>query len=754
MKKFYLLLVFFSIVGIISSCVDSTNQSLTEENNLVGILIDEQDIPIPNAVIYIVQTNQGKTSVLVSEQIVAIDTTDEDGKFEFKNIFASLNSLKVRVFHQDFKLFEENLQTVLESQLHQSKIRIRMKHNDDCCGKIIVHTISSDSISLSGVEVRLNRGKEVVRKAKSGDLGIVVFENVCSGSYWFRIAKEGYQIIEKEFSLEKCDTLEFHFLLKKKEQDTCCNGILGVEVVDENNEKLNGAIVKLRKNGALLTTLTTKENQPIYFRELCPGTYSLFILKEGYKPVEQSITLECNDSTCLTIKLNVDSCCNSVLRIFVKNTDGQPLPQAKVSIWKSGTKLGYLLTNDSGFVVFRNLCKGVYALDIQKERFKSIEFSLEIGCNEEKEITKILQVDGQDSCCDGLIKIFVKNNQEQPLVQADVCIWKDGQKLGSYTTNNDGYVVFQKLCKGKYLFEIVKEGYNSIEFAIELGCNEEKVISKFLQRAENDTCCNGVAIIRVKDYSDSSIINKATVKMWRAGQIVNKATTSEGVVVFKNICPGEYGFSILKDGYKTKEFTLIFECNDTIDITKFLDCEKIDTCCKGKIILYVKDSAKNEPLKDAEVKLWKGSQKIGAWTTNENGKVIFENLCEGEYQISVSKTNYRGIEFNFHLGCNEIKEIIKYLSAKTDTCCTARLKLRVLDSSSSSPMSGARVLIRHNGEQIADKNSNSEGWTVFENLCAPRTYSIRVSREGFQTQEFTVSFQECNTILETIRLIP
>ncbi len=752
MKKFYIILVVLSVIGLLFSCVEPTKQTITEENSLVGTLVDEQDIPIPNAEVYIVQTNLGKTSVLLSERIIAIDTTDEDGKFEFKNISVPFNSLKLRVIHQDFELFENNLPTILESQIYQSKVRIRLKHNDDCCGRIIIHTLSSDSIALSGVEVKLNRGKECVRKTKSGDAGTVVFENVCSGYYWLRIAKEGYKVIEKEFSIQKCDTLEFHFVLNNKEQDTCCNGILGVEVVNGNNEKLNGAIVKLRKNGSLLTTLTTKDNQPVYFRELCPGTYSVLIIKEGFKAVERSVTLECKDSICLSVQMEEDTCCNSVLRVYVKNTEGSPLQNARIIIWKQGTKLGYLSTNDSGFVVFRNLCKGVYAFDIQKDGYKSIEFTIEIGCNEEKEIAKVLQLAKPDSCCNGSIKIIAKNSEEQPLVQANVSILKDGKKLGNYLTNNDGFVVFQKLCQGKYVFVISKEGYKTIEFYVELGCDEEKVVTKFLNRDKNDTCCNGVAIIRVKNHSDSSVINGATVKMWKNGQIINKATTSNGFVIFKNICPGEYCFSIDKDAFRVTEFTLTFECNDTIDITKFLQSELKDTCCKGKIILYIKDSTNNEPIRTAEVKLWKGNQKVASQTTNENGRVVFENLCEGEYQVSVFKTNYRGFEFNFNLGCNETKEIVKYLIAKNDTCCSARLKLRILDASSNSPLSGARVQIRNNGETLADKYSNSEGWAVFENLCAPKTYSLRISADGYQVREFTITFQECNTVQETVRL--
>ncbi|MCX7908041.1 MAG: carboxypeptidase regulatory-like domain-containing protein [Ignavibacteria bacterium] len=750
MRKILLFFSLFLAFILFYSCSESTNQTL-EENNISGVLVDEQDVPIPFATVYVVRVSEGKTNVLVKEEVVAVDTTDEDGNFSFKSLPTPLGNLKIRVVHQDFKVFEDFLLALLEKQ-PKNKLRFRILHNNDCCGKIIIRTLGPDSTTLGGVEVRLNRGRDLVRKTKSNDNGIVVFENVCAGGYWVRISKEGYQVIEREFNLGNCDTLTLTFVLSRREVDTCCRGVIGVEVKNQNGEVLNGSVVKLRKNGILLTTQTVRENQPVYFRELCPGTYSLLILKEGYKTVERNVSIECNDSIFVSVQMEIDTCCNSVLRVIIKNTEGQRLPQAKVSIWKSGVRLGYYYTNDEGVVVFRELCKGKYGFDVEKEGFKRIEFSVEIGCGEEKEITKVLEAVQQDTCCNGSIKVYVKNSEERPINQAIVAIWKNDKKLGYYSTNDSGYVIFRELCAGRYVLTISKDGFKTQEFVVELGCNEVKEFTKILQRVDNDTCCKGVVIIRVKDRSNESNINEATVKMWKNGQVVKSGTTAEGKVVFREICPGEYSFSILKDTYKSIEFSLRFECNDTIEITKFLEKENVDTCCKGRIIVYVKDSSNNEPLANTEVRLWKGSQKISVKYSNESGKVVFENLCPGTYQISMSRSEYKGLEFSFELDCNQTREFTKYLSRKSDTCCTARLKLKIIDDSTGSAISGARVLVRYNQTVVADPQSNSEGWAVAQNLCAPRTYSIRVSAEGYEVREFTITFQECNTIQETIRL--
>ncbi len=663
MKNLTFLLV-LSFFVLFFGC-EKSSEPITSEYDYVGILLDEQDNPVPNAEVFLISTSDDKSTTLLGENIISVDTTDEDGVFAFKNIKMDISKLKLRIIHRDFKTFEDFFAKFIEKGKKNSA-RIKLAHHDNCCGKIIIHTLTADSVPISGVQVRLNRNKEVVRKTHSNDHGTVVFENVCPGQYWLRVAKEHYQVIEYEFNLQECDTLEYYFFLQAKESDTCCNGRIQVEVKDKSNGSvINGAKVKLRRGSDVITWGETKENQPVVFENLCPGKYNILVIKDGYKPIEREINLDCNQRLEVTAELEVDTCCNGAIKVIVLNQENQPISQAKVNLWKNGVKI------------------------------------------------------------------------------------KDA------TTNNDGYVIFNNLCNGKYGIDVIKEGFKAIEFLIELGCNEEKVITKVIEHQSSpDSCCNGLLILRVKDKSTNESLNGAKVKMWKHGAVVNTAVVSEGKVVFKNICPGTYGFSVIYDTYKTLEFELKFECNDTLEKTVYLEKESKDTCCNGKVILYVKDSTTNQPIVSANVSLWKGSTKINLLTTNENGRVVFENLCEGEYSFGVTKEGYYGREFTFKVDCNQTYEFVMRLLQKhsSDTCCTAKLKVRVIDDSTETAISGAKVIIYHSGTAIADPVTNSEGWAYRENLCAPATYTVRVIKDGYQTKEFTVTFNECKTIAETIRL--
>lgn len=664
-KLIFLLSIAFYGFIFFQSCNDNVTTT-QEQQSVSGILIDDYDNPIPNAIVMAIRIDQRGISTQTNEEIIAIDTTDEDGNFELNNLPIPLGSIKIRVQHPDVKPYDDYLLSILEKS-EKNKLRIRLKFNDDCCGKIIIYTFGQDSSRLSNVEVRLNRGHDLARKTLSNGDGRIVFDKVCGGNYWVRIAKEGFQVIEREFTLNKCDTLEFEFFLQRKMIDTCCNGLLKVEVTNKaNNEILNGSIVKLRKNGVLLTTLTIKESLPVYFSELCPGNYSLLVLREGFKALEYNFTFECNDTLEYSAELDKDTCCNSWIKVIVKNQSDEAISQAKVTIWKDGKSLSYNYTNENGFVIF------------------------------------------------------------------------------------------QELCDGTYVFEVWREGYKKIEFKVEIGCGEEKVVTKTLERIETDTCCNGLILVNVKDKSNNHNINDAKVKLWKGNTLKQVETVYEGVAVFRHICAGIYQITILAEHYNSTEFSFTIECNDTLEFIKNLESlSNSDSCCNGKIIIIVRDSTTNEYLGNVNAILWRGNQKIKKTSTgSDNGRAIFERVCEGEYSFSLSKSNYYGKEGVFRLDCNDTIEIpVRILRKQSqDTCCTALLKIRVIDDSTEAPIQNARVEIRINDDLITDQQTNSEGWCIEEHLCAPKTYKVRVSIEGYETSNFQITFNECKTIKETISL--
>ena len=71
------------------------------------------------------------------------------------------------------------------------------------------------------------------------------------------------------------------------------------------------------------------------------------------------------------------------------------------------------------------------------------------------------------------------NTVENPITNAKVKLWQDGELLETKEVNADGFALFENLCEGKYAFDLIAEGYKTIEFFTELGCNEDKSITKY-----------------------------------------------------------------------------------------------------------------------------------------------------------------------------------------------------------------------------------------------------------------------------------
>ena len=263
-------------------------------------------------------------------------------------------------------------------------------------------------------------------------------------------------------------------------------------------------------------------------------------------------------------------------------------------------------------------------------------------------------INEQDTCCDGILYLIPKDSETSEILNGAVIkLWQDG-KLIEKAITGEGYAVIDNICEGNYWVDIIHEGYEAIEFEIEFDCNETKEITKELDPKE---CCEGVIYVIPKDSETNEIISGAKVRLWQSGDLIDKVFVGEsGYARFLNVCEGEYAIDILHEEYEAIEFTVEMDCNDTLEITKTLE----SSCCESIIKVYPKDSETEESLNGASVTLRSGEQTIETLTVSD-GKVIFDNVCKGSYEIAITKEGYTGMEFDFDIGCNKVKEFIKFL---------------------------------------------------------------------------------------------
>jgi uncharacterized surface anchored protein len=563
---------------MISACEEPpTGSGPTGSEAISGILSDEQGYIVPGATVEAVNGASAR---------LAIDTTDESGLFALAGLPSDLNGVRLRVNHDYFKPFSREVREVIAEAGGKEGVLVNLLHNDSCCARITVVVTNANNQVLSGVEVRLRRGKgaDLVTKAITGENGEVTFENICSGEFNLRLAKDGYAVAERGIEINGCDSTRLEFSMRatgkdrENREDSCCNGVLKIFPRDslENGGIITGVHVQIKRDGGNTRNVVSNGDGAI-FREMCAGTYRVRMLKEGnpgYKVVEFSITIGCDDTVSSDRwmvrgkKEEGDSCCNGKAFIIPRDSANQAvLEGATVKLWK-GNQLVATSTVANGSALFERLCKGGYSFSILKDGYRGIEGSFELGCNDTKEITKYLSGGGdKDSCCDGRLFVNVRDSATNAaLTGAKVRLWKGGKLFLQAVTTPNGVVGFEDLCSGKYGVDIIREGYNPIEFNVTLACNERVELTKLLLKKEggDSNCCTAKFKFRVKDSSGvQGWLNDVKVTIKKENSVIAEGLTSgEGTYIREQICGySSYTVTFSKEGFVTETVTIrLSEC--------------------------------------------------------------------------------------------------------------------------------------------------------------------------------------------------
>ena len=251
-----ILIVSIAALCLFASCKNDPSAPANDNSVVNGVIIDEQSNPVPEAIVEAFSSTGGS--------VIDIDTTDETGTFLFKKITAdNTNDISLRIRHDDFKDNSFSLNELIKNRTEKG-CKIPVVHYDTCCGKLKIYVKkNSDSTPLANTEIRLTRENRTIRFVRTNDEGFVILENICPGRYWLRFSRTGYNVIEKDYVTENCDSTARYYYMTASEgsSDTCCNGMINVYPRDSVDiTMLTGAIVKIWKDGVLFATKTVEQN--------------------------------------------------------------------------------------------------------------------------------------------------------------------------------------------------------------------------------------------------------------------------------------------------------------------------------------------------------------------------------------------------------------------------------------------------------------------------------------------------------------
>ena len=474
----------------------------------------------------------------------------------------------VDIMAEGYKHIEFAIELGCNKEKEIVKELVRTSEKDSCCdGKIyIIIKDSRTGEKINRAKIILwQDGKEL--ETKYTENGMVLFTDLCEGKYGVDIMAEGYKHIE--FATELGCNKEKEIvkeLVRTSEKDSCCDGKIYILAKDSRTgEKINNAKVVLWHDGKELETKYT-ENGMVLFTDLCEGKYGVDIMAEGYKHIEFAIELGCNKEKEIVKELvrtsEKDSCCDGKIYILAKDSrTGEKINNAKVVLWHDGKELETKYT-ENGMVLFTDLCEGKYGVDIMAEGYKHIEFAIELGCNKEKEIVKeLVRTSEKDSCCDGKIYIVPKDAETKTVIKgAEVKLWHSGNVIADAVCG-ESYALFEDVCEGSYVVEIIAEGYQDVEFEVRIGCNEVIDPVKLMEKSNGEPCDDAILKLIIKDAESSRALGGVKVIIYSGERIIEDLiSNNDGVVIFDGLtAPAVYRVVLEYDGYQAKTVEFRFE---------------------------------------------------------------------------------------------------------------------------------------------------------------------------------------------------
>ncbi len=260
-----------------------------------------------------------------------------------------------------------------------------MTQNQQVCCDGIFNLLVKDSLGnpIQGAKVLVKKGGTAISDPVTNAEGKISLTGLCAGEYTWRVSKDGWQVSEGNFVINvNCDSVSQQTTLHQMPV-VCCNGVLTLTVRDGNNAVVQGAKVYIKKGGAVIADPVTDANGQVVVSNLCAGSYSWKISKDGFDVNEGSFVINSNCDPVSPQATLTAICCTGVLTVTVVDSLNVPVPDATVKLWKNAVLLTTTLTNSSGVAVFTGLCKNSYGVGVTKTGYtpKEFQFSINASCD-------------------------------------------------------------------------------------------------------------------------------------------------------------------------------------------------------------------------------------------------------------------------------------------------------------------------------------------------------------------------------------
>lgn len=481
----------------------------------------------------------------------------------------------------------------------------------------------------------------------------------------------------------------------------------------------NGAPVEDAKVVVDDITKTTDSEGKAKFATMSNGTHDYKITHSRFSSASGSVSVSSSSTTKKTVKISSSSTYTLTFRTEDYDT-GSNVNSAKITL----KDLDDYEHTSGGEAEFDDLEPGVYKYTVVKSGYKTVTDSVTISSGNKTVDIRLREgtsTDDDEDDEDYDLVITVHNRNGAPVEDADV-------KVGSTTrtTDSDGKAKFATMSNGTHDYKITHSRFSTAEGTV-------KVSSSTTKKTVTISGKNTYSLtIYTEDYDTGSNVNSAKVKL----EVGDSENSSSGKVLFDDLEPGVYTYTVSKSGYRSQTNTVtISNGNKTETVRLRTGSSDDDDDGDYALVMTVKNRT-GAPVEGATVKVGSTSK-----TTNSSGEAKFSSLSKGSHSYTVSHSRFSSNSGSVSVSSSSTTRKSVTLSSSNKYSLT----IYTQEYSNGNNVNNAKVVI-----DGVDTLYSSSGKVTLSS-AEPGVYTYTVSKSGYTSVTNSVTITSSNKT-ETVRL--
>lgn len=292
------------------------------------------------------------------------------------------------------------------------------------------------------------------------------------------------------------------------------------------------------------------------------------------------------------------------------------------------------VTGVNGQIVFEGLAFGVYTLEelLPLPNYQPLASSIEVTLDESSQLITFVNISNFPQGEISLIKS--DENSKQPLAGVEFSLYNEANVLiETRVTDENGFVRFGQFNFGKYYVIETKPlpGYVQNDTRYDVDFTEET--SNVFTFAVENYQYRSIEVTKLDSYSSRPIEGvEFTLYNDREEVIAVAQTNALGMVEFNGLVYGSYVVreTNVADGYMMNEAEYEFDFTSETEMVQRITVENV----RYRSIEVIKvDAYTGSPLDGVIFDLYQGEELVDSKVTDEQGKVVFDGLDFGEYEL-------------------------------------------------------------------------------------------------------------------------